>query len=365
MKRTSPYSPARGLSRAAFVFPLLTIILSAALPAVAGAQEIRVAADRDYWHAVRPLIAEAESTLHISQLYLNPDRLGLRLLDDLEAAAERGVELKVLFNLDESRNRQAVERLTEAGAKVVHGGRRPPGRLHAKLVVADRERALVGSTNWSGVSMYHNREINLLVADPEVAGFFADWIEALQEDPAGEPGLPPVMDGRRRTVVDREHAGVIRSQLEEASERIWLGIYVFRTYFGTAHEGSTSDRLAEKLAEKAADGVDVRIILDMSGFNETINEINLRTAAWFRERGVEVRFNRSHETAHWKLLLADGRALVGSMNWGYSGLDLHSEASILVGIPSVVEELAGYYRARWEEAKTPESREEPAAAPAP
>ncbi len=317
--------------------------------------EVRVVADRDYWHTVRPLINGAETSLHFSQLYLNPDRLGNRILADLVQAAERGVAVTALFNHDPEKNREPVRRLREAGAEVVHGGRSAPARLHAKLVIADRERILIGSTNWSGVSMYHNREVNVLVNDAAAAGFYADWIEALQKDPAADPEMDPVETGDWRTVIDREHGEVIAGLLGGASKRAWIGLYAFRTYFGTQHEGSVSDRLARELVRLKEDGVDVRVIIDKSDYNQLMNRINRRTADWFRDQGLEVRFNPPGETAHWKLLVIDDRALVGSMNWGHSGFDLHAEASILLKQPAVVEELAAYFQARWEDSRPPEA----------
>ncbi len=334
--------------RTAAALAVLAVFLPSAF-LLAG--EIRVVADRDYWHAIRPLINGAETSLHFSQLYLNPDRLGNQILSDLERAAERGVAVTALFNHDPDKNREPVRRLREAGAEVVHGGRNAPGRLHAKLVVADRERVLIGSTNWSGASMYHNREMNVLVSDAKAAGFYADWIEALQKDPAADPEMTPVETGGWRTVIDREHREIIPDLLGKASQRAWIGLYAFRTYFGTRHEGAVSDRLAKELLRLKKAGVDVRVIIDKSDYNQLMNRLNRETAEWFQGQGLEVRFNPPGETAHWKLQVIDDRALVGSMNWGYSGFDLHAEASILLKEPAVVEELAAYFRARWEEAQ--------------
>ena len=52
--------------------------------------------------------------------------------------------------------------------------------MHAKLIVADGARAFVGSVNFSATSLDANRELGLLIADPDAlatltATFGVDW----------------------------------------------------------------------------------------------------------------------------------------------------------------------------------------------
>ena len=60
---------------------------------------------------------------------------------------------------------QGVALITAAGAQV---HRLPQSHLyvHAKAIVVDGRRAFVGSENLSAASLDHNRELDVIVADP-------------------------------------------------------------------------------------------------------------------------------------------------------------------------------------------------------
>ena len=69
--------------------------------------------------------------------------------------------------------------ITAAGAQI---HRLPQSYLyvHAKAIVADGQRAFVGSENLSAASLDHNREVGVIVADRRAiatiaATFAADW----------------------------------------------------------------------------------------------------------------------------------------------------------------------------------------------
>ncbi|MGM0380978.1 MAG: phospholipase D-like domain-containing protein [bacterium] len=319
-------------------------------------REARVEAvvDRQYINKARQLIGEAKHSLHISQLYMNYDQVVRDLLGNLEEAAARGVEITVLLNQAENpadRNRKAIKRLEKVGVQIKEAERYGAGKLHAKMIVADRQRALVGSTNWSAMSIRNNHETNLYVDQPKIADFYARWIEKLYDNPGDDPQLKPVKHKGLQTVTGRKHKQVIPRLLENAQEKIWLGIYVFKTYFGSQYEGSHSDRMVQKLADAKQRGVEVRVMLDSSDYNEMINKTNAETAAHLLEAGIPVRATPEHLNAHWKLLIADEQTLVGSMNWGYSGFDLHAEASLLTETPAAVGELEKYFLSRWQDAK--------------
>jgi cardiolipin synthase A/B len=124
-------------------------------------------------------------------------------LDAVLAAAQRGVRVQVLLDghfvdddpktLDNAdtvsflNNRQ----LPNLNARLV---RDPQGVLHAKGVVVDERAVLVGSLNWNLHSPARNREVNLIVENPETARFFAavfdaDWAQAGDDAWISAPGL--------------------------------------------------------------------------------------------------------------------------------------------------------------------------------
>jgi len=92
------------------------------------------------------------------------------LIDLLEGALEKGVRVTAVLNAYEGNSRPLLSRLQALGEKHLHArvfvySDEESGPLHAKVLVADRKRAVVGSANLSWGGMVTNDEIGLLVED--------------------------------------------------------------------------------------------------------------------------------------------------------------------------------------------------------
>ncbi len=108
-------------------------------------------------------IGSAESNVHLTNAYFAPDP---QLLAALEAAAQRGVDVKLIlpsetdswliFNL----GRGYYEQLLQAGVKIYE---RQGMILHSKTALIDGVWATVGSTNLDWRSFLHNWELNAVV----------------------------------------------------------------------------------------------------------------------------------------------------------------------------------------------------------
>ena len=89
----------------------------------------------------------------------------MRVLDLLDQAARKGVKVAVTVNNlkeQESRVRTKLENLAVVAS--VFDFDDPHGKqLHAKIVIADRTRAVVGSANFTWGGMFGNYEIGLLI----------------------------------------------------------------------------------------------------------------------------------------------------------------------------------------------------------
>jgi phosphatidylserine/phosphatidylglycerophosphate/cardiolipin synthase-like enzyme len=109
------------------------------------------------------------------------------LAADLEDAVGRGCEIDVVFETgDDSSGGYADSHSTPFGA--VHGIRRwrwptdqreAGGLLHAKVLVVDGGRALVGSANLTYRALHANLEAGVLVEDPELAGSIEQHVRML------------------------------------------------------------------------------------------------------------------------------------------------------------------------------------------
>ena len=84
------------------------------------------------------------------------------MLDALAAAAERGVRVRIIISPSADFAAE-VDELTASGVNI----RLSSGLyIHAKLIVADDERAFIGSQNLSATSLDQNRELGIIVDDP-------------------------------------------------------------------------------------------------------------------------------------------------------------------------------------------------------
>jgi len=113
------------------------------------------------------------------------------LADDLAAAVDRGCEVDVIFETEED-----SEGAYAAGKSVAYGAvaglrrwrwpaleRPAPGALlHAKVLIADGERALVGSANLTHRALQHNLEAGVLIEDAAVASELEAHVRSLMRD---------------------------------------------------------------------------------------------------------------------------------------------------------------------------------------
>lgn len=133
-------------------------------------------ADNQYLSQAQALIEQAKKEICISTFKLEfndkPTGRGLKkLFESIVSRLKAGVKVKVLFNYHEDRH--SVPRtnystgvfLKNAGADVryLQNNR----CCHAKLLLIDKEKALLGSHNLSIRSCISNFELSYLIPDPE------------------------------------------------------------------------------------------------------------------------------------------------------------------------------------------------------
>jgi phosphatidylserine/phosphatidylglycerophosphate/cardiolipin synthase-like enzyme len=118
---------------------------------------------------VLALLRSANTSIDVEAMYVSDSRV----LDELIFAHQRGVGVRVLLNHPSFGVGDPADarRLAEAGIDVRHS---VDLFIHAKLLVVDGRRALVGSQNFSWNSLERNREVAVVVDAPErLAPIFA------------------------------------------------------------------------------------------------------------------------------------------------------------------------------------------------
>ncbi len=127
---------------------------------------------------IAAFIASAKSTLFVE----DEEMYDTASVDALIAAAKRGVTVEVVLPAPNGSAgaEPTVARLLQGGVRVRYIS---TVYMHAKMMLADGERAFIGSENFSATSLDDNRELGLLIADSSVIGtlnqtFQQDWGDA-------------------------------------------------------------------------------------------------------------------------------------------------------------------------------------------
>jgi phosphatidylserine/phosphatidylglycerophosphate/cardiolipin synthase-like enzyme len=151
--------------------------------------------------SITALLRSATTSIDIEQMSFDPN-WGTNgpqspLVDEVLAAARRGVKVRVLLN-DETvfdheskpskpKNRVTIQTLNEAAnqglpiqALVANIKAMGVDYIHNKGVIVDGDRTLISSINWDENSFEHNRETAVLITSPDVfnhyeALFQHDW----------------------------------------------------------------------------------------------------------------------------------------------------------------------------------------------
>jgi cardiolipin synthase len=124
------------------------------------------------------LIAQAHTSLYVE----DEEMYDQRSEEALIAAARRGVSVEVVLPESSAASEAAdVARLAQGGVQVRYLRDPYP---HAKLMLVDGQLAFVGSENFSSTSLDENRELGIVLADPQALGilrtvFGQDWALAV------------------------------------------------------------------------------------------------------------------------------------------------------------------------------------------
>ena len=165
-------------------------------PAFVEVSSVRIAVAPDNAETeILALLKGAEESIRIEQVTIDPDHAFLRAAIE---AAERGVHVRILLDDSwyvERENRAIVERLEARAereglpieARLVDS-RGEFEKIHAKGVVVDDRRTLVGSINWNENSVRHNREVAVVVESEAAAAFYAAVFDA--DWRGGQPSVP-------------------------------------------------------------------------------------------------------------------------------------------------------------------------------
>jgi phosphatidylserine/phosphatidylglycerophosphate/cardiolipin synthase-like enzyme len=130
--------------------------------------------------AVQELICEAKNEIVIVAYLLTSGASSI--IDRLRETAEKGVKITLLIDTLESHEKTIIEKLKllagYPNVQILSFSDPQGAHLHAKVIVVDRRKAVIGSANLSWGGMVANYEVGVLI-EGETAWKLAKTIDKL------------------------------------------------------------------------------------------------------------------------------------------------------------------------------------------
>lgn len=302
-----------------------------------GTPRVRAVTNTKYLETAIGLINDAETRIQVVHYQLHDDSTIDQVLLSLGKAAQRGVDVQVMLEGDLDFNPGRIPQLEAAGCRAKLDGK--AHTTHAKLIVTDGAHVLVGSSNMSWMSVKNNNETNLLIEDTAAGAFYEGFADSLWDNDSKAPSLADPGSSIVTPYADGGFRALAAPLIKGATKRAWVITYGMNT-------SSVSDTM-QLLVDAEARGVDVRVLLEWSSFDDGLNGVNTEAKGWLTSRKVPTRFDSEATITHAKVLLVDDQVIVGTNNWGWSGFEDNHETGALTGDPGTVGTLASYFDGIW------------------
>ena len=303
--------------------------------------------DRDYFPTAKKLIQEAGKSICISMFVMKRGQkinsfVNL-LIEELKNAAKRGIKIKMLlesnikanqFTVDSLRGTRNIEIKFDSLQKTTHN----------KIVIIDENTILIGSTNWTEKSIGHANEANVVIKDKEVTEYFQEYFDRLWKDSSKDISPFKNFTGDMIPLIDRQYFDVVKELMSKSTQRIFVMVYGFKL----SEAGDTKgDVLANEMIKAKRREVETKVLLEKSNFNDKLNEMNSATIQYFKENGVDARFDSKNIITHSKVVIIDDAVILGATNWSYSGLEKWHNTDILIRKKEIVDFFVNYFEEKF------------------
>ena len=336
----------------------------------------------DVAHRVAAFIAESRRTLDLALYDVRlPEPTGSIVADELRAANDRGVRIRLAYNVDCGRpaalhpppsTRPEILDELPIETAAISG---IPDLMHHKYAVRDGEAVWTGSTNWTVDSWTRQENVIAVAESPDLAAAYLVNFDELWEgrdvehSGHGDPDPTEVGGAEVRAWFTPGHG-------EALSQRIATTIGAARRRVRIASPVITSAPILGTLAELADRGtLDVAGVVDEPQTDtvfkqwrengQTAWKIPLLATALDRlpfsgKRSTPWSPDSVHDFMHAKLTVADDTVFVGSFNLSRSG-ERNAENVLEIHDPSLADRMAAFVdevRARYPAVRVPEQARE-------
>jgi cardiolipin synthase len=308
----------------------------------------------DTYASLHAAIEAATDHVHLQYYAFDHDETGLGVVRALERAAERGVEVRLLYDAFGSRGLgRHLRTLERKGGRSAAFFPLDPIRKaatinlrnHRKIAVVDGRVGYCGGVN-VGSRFVPWRDVHLRIEGPAVtqlaAIFVEDWFFASREDLVGDRYVPivpecgssvmQIVESGPDQTVERIHR-LLFAAIASAQTRVWLTTPYF-----------VPDRaILMALTTAAARGVDVRIVTPAHSNWGVTQHAGRSFYEELLAAGVRV-LEYQDGMLHTKTLAVDGRfAVVGSANVDVRSFRLNFELVAVLYDEAIVRRIEGLF----------------------
>ncbi|MEW6518327.1 MAG: phospholipase D-like domain-containing protein [Thermodesulfobacteriota bacterium] len=147
-------------------------------------------------------------------------------------------------------------------------------------------------------------------------------------------------EGEIIVLPDDHYFTALVDYLKSAKHSIDLTMFLFKT---TDSAGNKPALLLKELIAARRKGVDIRVVLENSGYDASINRENKRVAGLLRKNNIRVLFDSPDTTTHAKIVVIDRRySFIGSHNLTHAALAYNHEVSLLIDNQELAARLTAY-----------------------
>jgi len=295
------------------------------------------ASNRKYLPTLLKILKNAQKEVLFSQLYFHIDDTTGKIISVLDELTSRGVDVRAILEDSVQWNDRSSNILNAIGVYAKLDSSTTFN--HAKFFVVDGKVVLVGSTNLSYMSIDRNNEVDVLIKDEKIAGWFREYFFSLWNQ-------MPAPSGVRSGFVEVIPPGKLKDAFvrlfDSAKDKIKIIIYGIRIYPDEKENPVTIT--LDHLKKAKERGVDVEIVFEISDYNESLNKQTQEVKKYLEEMSFkDLYFDDPKTITHAKLLIVDDAVVLGSSNWGYGGFSLYREANVLIEDKKLASEFCDYF----------------------
>ena len=192
--------------------------------------------------------------------------------------------------------------------------------------------------------MYYNNETYYFFEDPELGDVYGGYVDSIYDYPGALKGLDAGPYGVVTPIGSGQYYDRVYPIIDEAEARIYVVMY---QVVWSSQTSNKINKLISKLIDAHSRGVEVKVFLEDSDWDYSVNDGNQEAARVLRNNGIEVRFDSKNIVTHSKMVIIDDSLVLYSGNWSLASMENNHEAGAITRSSSLTNQAVTYFNELW------------------